>query len=254
MLKKKIAIVLAAAMMTLSASSAFAAFADIDLVRVVYERTSGTTELVSNLGNAATIAGKKTSTATTVGTGGTFAGSLPGTVTTPANLFVAYFAIDKTTNELWVSGSTDITKAPVAVGSMGFTSTKSGWTNIQSYYNTLTPDANGVYTGSQGNPNSYRLKQTANQGAMGNGINIATRVNTEASLASLVNGTATSVSQNLYYFANANVAGSKGVAVATITTSSNGATTVTTTPIPAAFYLMGSGLMGLVGLRRRNKA
>ncbi len=227
---KKLTTILAAVLLTLGlASSSFAAFADVELIRVVYERTTGTTELVSDLGNAAAIAGKITPSLATVGTGGTFAGSLPATVTTPKNLFVAYFAINKSTNELWVSGSTDITKAPVAVGSMGFTSTKSGWTNIQSYYGgtTLTPDANGVYTGQQSYPNSYRLKQTANQGAMGNGINIATRPYTEASLASLVNGTATSVMQNLYYFSNANTANSIGVAVATITTNTNGSTTIT---------------------------
>lgn len=95
----------------------------------------------------------------------------------------------------------------------------------------------------------------ASQGALSNAINIATRVNTEANLAALVTGTATSVTQNLYHFTSANVAGSvadfNGV---TITTSADGSSTVTATPIPAAFYLMGSGLMGLVGLRRRKNA
>lgn len=244
MLKKKIATVLAAAAMTLTASSAFAAFADLDLIRVVYERTTGTTELGTDLGVVKNADGSiKT---------GTYAGSLP-TVSTANNLYAAYFALDRTTGELWVSGSSDITKAPVAVGSKGFTSTLSGTTNLYSYYNLLTPDANGVVTAAKSDSRSYTTKLSASQGALANAINIATRVNTEAKLASLVTGSATSVTQNLYYFANAKVANSKGVAVATITTFDDGHTVVAT-PIPAAAYLLGSGLMGLVGLRRRNKA
>lgn len=69
---------------------------------------------------------------------------------------------------------------------------------------------------------------TANQGAMGNGINIATRGNTEANLGPLVDGSGTvSVSQNMYYFVNANLAGSKGVAIATISTNADGSTVIT---------------------------
>lgn len=255
MLKKKIVMMLAAAMMTLSASSAFAAFADLELIRVVYERGTGTQEFATDLGNANVVAGKIKNGVTTVGTGGTFAGSLP-TVTNANNLYVSYWALDRLTNEFWVSGNVDETKAPVAVGTLGFNTFKSGTTNVYGYYNSLLQDANGVVTGAQSNANSHRLKLTANQGALSNAVNIATRPFTEANLASLATGSATSVTQKLYYFANGNTANSKGVAVATITTNVDGSTNIATTatPIPAALYLMGSGLLGLVGLRRRNNA
>lgn len=217
---KKLTTILAAFVMTLSASSAFATFADLELIRCVYERGTGTTEFLKDLGPVKSISASE----------GTFSGSLPA-VNNPSNLFVVYFSIDRITGEMWVSGSTDTINAPVAVGSKGFTSTKSGLTNLYSYYNNpvygLTADANDVYTGLQSHSNSYKSKLSASQGSLANAINTATRVNTEARLASLVNGSATSIKQNLYYFTNANTANSVGVTVATITTNFDGSTTIT---------------------------
>jgi hypothetical protein len=245
MLKKKIVMLIAAAMMTLSASSAFAAFADMELIRVVYERTTGTTEQVTDLG---TISSNLTGTHT-------YAGATL-TANNSANLFATYFAVNKNTGDMWVSGSSDTTIAPVAVGTPGFTSFKNGVGGVYLTYNAATPDANGVRTGLQSAPNSFKTKLDANQGAFGNAVNIATRVNSEISLASLVGAASGSVTQNLY-FLNGNAAGSVGQLVASITTSANGSTTVAaptaTTPIPPAFFLMGSGLLGMFGLRRKNK-
>jgi hypothetical protein len=73
------------------------------------------------------------------------------------------------------------------------------------------------------------------------------------------------VDQFLYYFAtpNSNAASSTGVKVATIRTKLNTNNIITTeinpvsqvtTPIPAAAWLMGSGLLGMIGIRRKNKA
>lgn len=248
MLRKKIAVLVAAALMSLTASSAFAAFADLNLVRVIYERTTGTTETATDLGNINTL----------LATGGTIANSAVSlSASNPNNLFVVYFAINHATTgtgvgDLWVSSTT--TNAPAAVGTLGFNTTKSGTTSVFSYYNSLGA---GTVTSQQSNLNSYKTKLASSQGALSNGINGATRPFVEASLASLVTGAATSVKQGLYFFENANTAGSVAVKVADIITNADGSTTinppVTATPIPAAFYLMGSGLLGLVGLRRRNK-
>jgi hypothetical protein len=236
---KKLATFAVAAMLTLSASSAFAAFADLELFRVVYERTTGTTEQVTDLGNVNTIVANGT---------GTFAGPALS-ATNNANLYVAYFAVNRLANTFWVSGSTNTALKPVAVGAAGFNSTKNGSNNFYSYYNTLTP-SNGVYTGQQSNLNSY-ISALGN--AMGNDVNIATRANTEASLASIVGVAGASVTQYLYIFNGTATTGNGASTFTNIAlhTNSDGSTTVT--PIPAAFYLMGSGLMGLVGLRRRNK-
>lgn len=205
------------AMLTLPTGTALAAFADLQLIRVVYERTSGTDELASTLGDVSAL----------IASGGSFAGTLP-VVSTPANLFAVYWALNRTTNELWVSGSTDTLLAPVAVGTLGFNTTKNNSTSVYSYYNSplVTADANGVFTGSQGYLNSYKTKMSASQGGLSNGISGTTRVNTEASLALLVTGTAPAKLQNLYYFANANTANSKGVKVAVIANNADGSTTI----------------------------
>jgi hypothetical protein len=108
-----------------------------------------------------------------------------------------------------------------------------------------------------GNPvaNGYKGKISATQGWFGNTVTAANTARTfsELNLANLaVNNT-----QSLWFFSDAltTVAANKiGTSVAQIITNNDGSTTVVTaTPIPAAFYLMGSGLLGLVGLRRRNK-
>lgn len=217
-MSNKLSTILAAVLLTvIFACNAMAAFVDLQLFRVVYERATGTVELATDLGAVKGIVAASSTVK---------AGSLP-TVTNANNLFVSYFALDRTTNEFWVSG-TDPLKPPVAVGTLGFNTYKSGTTSFYSLYtvNGLSPDANGVFTGLQSNANSHRLKLTANQGALSNAVNIATRVNTEANLAGLVNGTASSVQQYLYYFVNGNTANSTGVPVATITTNSDGSTTI----------------------------
>src|SRR6185369_16678479 len=120
MFRKKLAVLVAAALMTLSASSAFAAFGDMELIRVYYERTTGTVEVATDLGNIDNLLAAPSTT---------IAGAF-GTVGTSANMYAAYFAVDRAHNMLWASGSSDVTNAPVAVGSPGYTSLKSGSSSV----------------------------------------------------------------------------------------------------------------------------
>jgi hypothetical protein len=244
MFKKKIVMLIAAAMMTLSASSAFAAFGDLELIRVYYERTTGTVEVATDLGTISTLLAAPSTTIV-----GAF-----GTVNTPSNMYAAYFAVDRATNTFWVSGSSNDTTPPVAVGSPGYTSLKSGSSSVYSTYNAAGGSANTTVTSLQSS-SGYKSKLSATQGFLGNGVNNATRPNTEISLASLLDHTASSVFQNLYSVAGT-TASAKGVKVAQISTNADGSTTITTanTPIPPAFFLMGSGLLGMFGLRRKVKA
>lgn len=247
---KKIATSIAAAALMMGVStSAFAAFADMQLIRVVYERETGTTESLTDLGNLDTLLSAGSTT---------IAGSALS-ANNASNLYVAYFAIkhSTTTPEFWVAGKT--TTTPIAVGRAGFNTTQANTTKVFSQYNAIAGGSavtGTVYTGQQSAANSYKSQLSASQGSFFNAINIATRSSIEANLSALLLGTATSVTQNLYYFANANTSNSVGVNIkqAQIITNADGSTTVTTTPIPAAIYLMGSGLLGLVGIRRRKNA
>src|SRR5689334_16027413 len=134
---RKLATILAAAMLTLSASSAFASFADMELIRVYYERTTGTAEIATDLGSISSILAAPTTTV---------AGSF-GTVTNYNNLYAVYFAIDRTNNHMWVSNSTTVT--PAGLGGAGWTGTKNGSTPMYTYYNSL--GAGPTVTGLQSN-------------------------------------------------------------------------------------------------------
>jgi hypothetical protein len=65
------------------------------------------------------------------------------------------------------------------------------------------------------------------------------------------------VEQYLYYYGDPNTV-APGVPLMKLTTNADGTTTASAAsavvPIPAAVYLLGSGLLGLVGIRRRMAA
>lgn len=246
MFRKKLAVLVAAAMMSLTASSAFAAFADLELIRVYYDRAGS--EVATDLGKVKDILAAPSTT---------FAGSFGGLTTG----YAVYFALDRTAgmSDLWATGSTT-TPSTIVGTSVGLTSLKSGTTNLYSLYNT---QGGTNYTGPASAINSFKNKLSATQGMLANSIAAVSRLNTEASLVNLLSTGTGSVTQALYFWDNAltSVAADKiGQLAATIVTNADGSTVITSntpavaTPIPAAFYLMGSGLLGLVGMRRRNKA
>ena len=244
MFKRKLAAISAAALMTLSASSAFAAFADLELIRVYYDRNGS--EVATDLGKVKDLLAAGTTTI-----GGSFTG-----LSANATTFAVYFALDRTAgiNDLWATGKTTATSTIVG-GSTGLTSLKSGSSSMYALYNTQ----GGIdYVGSASATSSYKNKLSATQGWLANSINTASRLNTEASLSSVIGSADGTVTQSLYFWDNAltSVAAEKiGVEVAKITTNTDGSTTIVApTPIPPAFLLMGSGLLGMVGLRRKSKA
>jgi hypothetical protein len=237
---KKLVTILAAALLTLgAAANAMAYFDDLSLVRVVYDSSNPAgVEVAYDLGNINSY----------LASGGTFsAGSSIladfGSVTAD-KLRVAYFAYDSSTSSMWVSGGDTAPTANIGA--------------FDNVFNSSFMTALGVYQASgtdkavttMDNANSYYtwFNQSGNlTGSFAGSFN--TNVG-EASLADMATGTA----QKLYFFAEANNGGT-GVMAMNITTNANGSTTLaaeaTPTPIPPSFLLMGSGLLGMVGIRRK---
>ena len=246
MFRKKIAVTIAAALMTLSASSAFAAFADLELIRVYYDRNGA--ESATDLG--------KVTDFTAAGAVNNIAGSFDGLTTG----FAVYFALDRNTsaNDLWATGAVG-TPSTINGGGLGLNGIKNGTTPMYSEYNT---QGGTEYTGLASGSSSYKTKLSSTQGTLAAAISTASRLNTEVSIASLIGASSGSVTQALYFWdkATSSLAADKiGVLAATITTNFDGSTIITSstpaapTPIPPAFLLMGSGLLGMVGLRRKSK-
>ncbi|NVN90564.1 MAG: hypothetical protein HXX11_08140 [Desulfuromonadales bacterium] len=211
---KKLTTIMATFVFTMAfTGSALAAIADLELIRVVYERTTGTNEQLTDLGSISTLL---------IGTH-TIAGDALSAINAN-NLYAGYFAINRTTKEVWATSGN--ANAPVMTGTLAYNTLTNTSSSVYNYYSSLTPDANGVFTGVQSNLNSYRGKMSASQGRLGTSLNATSTI--ESSLASLVgNPSASPVSQTLYYFINASTTNSVGVPVGTITTNADGSTTIT---------------------------
>ncbi len=242
-MKKKMIALLAGAMMFAAMSgNAFAYFGtgnsnNFDLVRVVYDST-GTVEVGTDLGNINTISG--TSSASSA-----FSLSQFGTGKTFANLNVAYFAIDQTTGTLWTTS----TSVPAGMTKTNVLNAITAGQSISSYYNQLG-GSTGTVVADQGNVNSfYSLfdKGGAATGSADAALNPATNELNLSALAST--GFA---DMELYKFTGTGRTGTLTTTAAMVLrTNANGTTTINPVPIPPAFFLMGSGLLGMVGIRRR---
>ncbi|MFA7060413.1 MAG: fibronectin type III domain-containing protein [Pedobacter sp.] len=222
MFKKLFTIIITATLALSMATSAFAVFQDLELIRVYYDRNGA--EIATDLGKVSDLVNSVTPANTPTNT---IFGSF-GSLTTG---YVVYFALDRTNTDLWASNST--TTAPLVIGgTYGLTSINAGTTSMYSTYN----DQGGTnYTGVASYPNSYKNKLSSTQGWLANTITgVAAREATELSLATL----STNNTQILYYWNNAKAGttdtiGRTGVAVATITTNANGSTTISAPPAAA---------------------
>ncbi len=250
-MKKIMMLLMVAVLMMGFSSKAMAAFTNGDLIRVVYQ-DNGSVEVATDLG-----AFSQTSpiTSNIVYSANPFSTSTFGTGF--ADLYVGYYVYNGSSTTGWTSGLAGQTAA--ARGGSAFASNAA---SVNSYYQALAGGASGASqaTGSESTTGSYvnNMDKGVNNGtnglmgglfAAGNSAN-----NADTSLAAL--GTVGYVDSVLNYYSSLN--GGTGLNIATIQTLSNGTTqlisNVSSVPIPAAIYLLGSGLVGLVGMRRKMAA
>lgn len=261
-MKKKMITLLAAAMLTMSiAGTASAAFVQGDLIRVVYD-TVGSKEIATDLGSWSAVTGSANNTALGGGVDA-FTLSQFGTTTQYSDLRVGYFVADQTTsaNRVAIAGDANgltsgsrkfssymgnagvvLTQyAALATGNTAIVADKSN-TLVNSFYNKM--DASGV-----------------NVSGYGGWVTAANNPGGVLNLAALA--TTGYVDQTIYTWTGTNLATSNataGTAALTLRTMANGTSILTsggaaaTTPIPPAFLLMGSGLLGMVGIRRKMAA
>ncbi len=250
-MKKYFGIFLAAMLMVGAAGQAMAYFAEGQLIRVVYNH-NGTVEVGTDLGSAASLAGTAANANLAVG-GGAAAFSL-GQVAGATNvdqLFVAYFGKINGSADAWLSGNPAAAPVSGARKFSGFSSDVTGMSTNYGSFGSMT------VIGQQSHPNSFN--SLFNDGGLQNynffgGFIPLKSPGGEMNLAALA--TVGYVDQTLYFF-NTPDSALAGVAKVTLRTMADGSTIInpgSAVPIPPSVLLLGSGLLGMIGIRRKISA
>jgi hypothetical protein len=248
---KKILMLLAATTLLLGVSGqAMASLTVGDLIRVVYKFDGTGSEVATDLTGA---------TGWTTGT----------TITGPTSYSSNNFSLSQFSGSAWGDLRVAYYANTSPAGNFWFTGPDGGMESRASKMATVRTklaSMNGVYstamsTGKQGTIQSTAANSYWNLMNMG-GVEIGSwgtfvqPFNGVASLADL--GTTGFVDQYLYYWpSTVSNTVAPGTQVAKIRTYADGTTQVSEVPqvpIPAAVYLFGTGLLGLIGIRRRKKA
>lgn len=246
-MKRSMSVLFAALLVFMVAGQAAAIFEESHLVRVVYK--SGGTEIATDLGTVSSaLSGISGNGALQIKLSDFGASSW-------GDLNVAYFAFTNSGGgKIWASDVIDSPEtAPVNGGSGAGTTFRNDYNNIISAYKNASPTAKSQIT--TGTTNSYNkvFNPVGDYGILGYFNDFYVSGFGEANLGDLVNGTA--VGLNLYSWTLTAV-NAAGKLEGFIRTELDGASGVARTfgaavPVPAAVWLLGTGLIGLVGIRRR---
>ena len=262
MKKKLVALIAGAALTVALAGNAFATFGELTLIRVLDQKSGGTTEVLSNLGTLGTTV--DLSAQNVILSSSNVLNDFNGAALSSLTVSYTSYQINPDsgyTFDIWVGGSN--TTAPKTAGGMD-AQYQSNMDQVIQYANRLGGTTANEVIGDTSNRASYFKKMNPTGQYGSNGAFTSLDSNSNASLANLA--TTGYVDQTIYYFSGQvnpdtyQTDPSTGIKVATIRTSYDAATgmltstlnpNATPTPIPAAFLLMGSGLLGLVGIRRK---
>lgn len=247
-MKLKLAVCLAALLVLTLAGQAAAYFEEGHLIRVVYDKTGAGKEVATDLID---VTGWKTAANFPINQvvgGGPAAWNLsmfPGKDL--ADLNVAYYAIIASSIDSWNSGP-----ATGQTATRTFASYNGAATNVRNYYQTLTATA-GTVVGENSETNSYWKLMDKNGVGIGSFASWIWEGLGHANLADLA--TVGYVDQTLYFY-DTSAVNNRGLNVAVLRTMADGSTIINPTsgpvvPVPAAAWLLGSGLIALVGIRRR---
>ena len=235
-------------LMTALSSQAFAYFTTNDLIAVVYNQTN---EEAIDLGSITNVNIDTLASPLTLAAAGSI--NLAGLqATSYSQLQIGLFAFSGmgTLQEYF---ATTQTTAP-ALNSKLILSFSSAFTNVTGYYSGL--GTSSIEYGAPTNRNSYFKQMDGNGNSPGfyAGLNTAASSTGESSLAALDTGG--SVAMYLYHFNVASAApGANTPYYSILQINSDGSIVAeaapATTPIPASILLFGSGLFGLLGIRRK---
>jgi hypothetical protein len=256
-MKKFFGIFLAAMLMVGAAGQAMAAFSSGDLIRVVYS-TGTSTEYATSLGNVNTVL--SSANGTVLG-GGADAFSLAKLGASSFNqLYVAYYVWGGSSTAAGTKHYVGATSAPTPDTTTSWTFFRASGSLVNGYYLDIANFIPGTNSATGPNsdlyPNSYYQKMDGKgtkTGLYAGWFNSA--LGNPGTTLQLAASGPTLAEQALYVFTKSSTSANDALPlVATgvsLRTLANGTTEVSAVPIPPSILLLGSGLLGMIGIRRK---